>query len=152
MFERALGSDEENYLAHYYLAYTDYNLAVYFMQKKETEHNIYIIDEMVKLSEELQTTIFQGNLSEFGNLLHEGWMHKKKLASNVTNTVIDSYYEKARDAGAMGGKILGSGGGGFLLLYCKKNYQDSVRQALSDLRETTFGFEPLGSRIIFVSD
>ena len=79
-------------------------------------------------------------------------MLKKKLASGISSTEIDHYYEKAIQAGAVGGKLLGAGGGGFLLFYCEKENQNAVRKALADLKETPFNFEPQGSKIIYVSD
>ena len=75
-----------------------------------------------------------------------------KLASRISNSQIDDYYARARRAGAIGGKILGAGGGGFLLLYCDEEKQDQVRQALAELKECPFYFEPQGSKIIYVSD
>jgi D-glycero-alpha-D-manno-heptose-7-phosphate kinase len=65
---------------------------------------------------------------------------------------IDTVYEKARSAGAIGGKILGAGGGGFLLLYCEEQYQEKVRNALHGLRELSFTLEPQGSRIIYMEE
>ena len=85
-------------------------------------------------------------------MLHANWELKKKLSSNVSNELINKYYEKARVAGAIGGKVLGSGGGGFLLFYCEEEKQDNVRKALCDLKEAPFRFEQQGSRIIYVSD
>jgi len=98
----------------------------------------------------LKKTLENNDLTEFGNILHQGWLYKQKLASKITNPVINDYYEKARKAGAIGGKILGSGGGGFLLFYCEEKNQDKVREALSNLKETSFNFEPQGSKIIYV--
>ena len=121
-------------------------------QKKKTKKNLHILDKMVKLAKEMQVSLENNQLSRFGQQLHENWLLKQKLASKITNPMINKYYEKARKAGAVGGKILGGGGGGFLLLYCEKKNQDKVRQALKDLKETPFKFEPQGSRIIYVSD
>jgi D-glycero-alpha-D-manno-heptose-7-phosphate kinase len=97
-------------------------------------------------------TILQSgkSLDEFGQLLDEGWQLKKSLASGVTNGVIDDLYAKARQAGALGGKIAGAGGGGFLLLYVPPDKQSAVRQALNGLKETPFCFEPQGSKIVYV--
>ena len=89
------------------------------------------------------------DLTTFGELLHQGWELKKGLASGVSNPPLDEYYGAAREAGAIGGKISGAGGGGFLLLYCPLAAQDNVRQALSSLRELPFAFERDGSRIVF---
>ena len=119
-------------------------------QKKNININYTLLDKMVELSEELRNTLTNNDLKEFGNILHQNWLYKQKLASKITNPAINEYYKKARDAGAVGGKILGSGGGGFLLLYCQEENQNKVRQALSDLKETSFGFEPEGSKIVYV--
>lgn len=88
-------------------------------------------------------------LDEVGHILHEGWMYKKTLASTISNPYIDELYDRARQAGAIGGKVAGAGGGGFLLLYVPPERQESVRQALSDLRELPFGFSRDGSKIMF---
>jgi D-glycero-alpha-D-manno-heptose-7-phosphate kinase len=121
-------------------------------QKRKTPDNLPILDKMVRLSEELRKALINNDLTEFGNILHKGWVYKQKLATKITNPIINAYYEKARKAGAIGGKILGSGGGGFLLLYCEEQNQDKVRETLSELRESPFNFEPQGSKIIYISD
>lgn len=90
-----------------------------------------------------------GHVDALGELLHEGWELKKSLASQVTNRGIDSIYEVAREAGAVGGKITGAGGGGFLLLYCPHEKQDAVRAALRGLQELPFRLEHDGSKVIF---
>lgn len=92
------------------------------------------------------------SIDEFGVLLDESWKIKKSLASGITKPEIDEMYALAKNAGALGGKIAGAGGGGFLLLYVPKEKQDSVRSALTSLQETAFRFEPQGSKIIYVSD
>ena len=86
-------------------------------------------------------------LAEF---LHKGWLLKRQLTSGISNNKIDEYYEKAFNAGALGGKVLGAGGGGFLLFYCPGERQPKVREALSGLTLTKFSFEPEGSKIIYV--
>ncbi|MDO8435870.1 MAG: GHMP kinase, partial [bacterium] len=92
-------------------------------QNKNTENNLQNLDKMVDFAKELKRSLEQDNLDNFGNILHQGWMLKQKLANGITNPAIDDYYEKARKAGALGGKILGSGGGGCLLFYCDEKYQ-----------------------------
>jgi len=89
------------------------------------------------------------NHAEFGRLLDEGWQLKKNIGSGVSNPEIDDMYSRAIKAGAVGGKLLGAGGGGFLLLYVEPEKQDSVRSALSELLEVNFSFENNGSHIIF---
>jgi len=137
------------------LFYTGFNTqsdGILVEQKGKTPDNLPILAKMVGLSQELQKALINNDLTEFGNILHEGWLYKQKLASKITNPIINDYYEKARKARAVGGKILGSGGGGFLLLYCEQQNQNKVREALSDLREAPFNFEPGGSKIIYISD
>lgn len=86
----------------------------------------------------------------FGETLHQGWMLKKQLASGISNDKIDECYEKAIGAGALGGKVLGAGGGGFMLLYCPKPKQPQVKKVLNYLPDLKFSFEPEGSKIIYV--
>jgi D-glycero-alpha-D-manno-heptose-7-phosphate kinase len=85
-------------------------------------------------------------LDDFGSLLHDGWMEKKKLASSISNPHIDSMYESARRAGALGGKILGAGGGGYMLLYVPSvQARNNVRTALKEYRQFYFRFTDQGS-------
>ena len=88
------------------------------------------------------------SLDEFGAMLHEGWCLKRSVTDEITNDYLDSLYEKARAAGALGGKLLGAGGGGFLLFYVKPEKQEAVRRALSSLREVSFSFTDKGSELI----
>lgn len=104
-------------------------------------------DLALELRDSLNSNSFPDILGQF---LHKGWLLKKKLASDISNNKIDEYYEKALSAGALGGKIVGAGGGGFLLLYCPREKQLKVRQALSELTLTQFLLEPEGSKIIYV--
>jgi D-glycero-alpha-D-manno-heptose-7-phosphate kinase len=121
-------------------------------QKNKTSMNLGVLDKMVDLARELRDQLVCNKIDEIGNILHEGWLLKKKLANGISTPQIDEYYEKARKAGASGGKILGAGAGGFLLLYCDEKYQPKVREALKDLKESPFKFEPQGSKIIYVHD
>jgi len=89
-----------------------------------------------------------GFLKDFGNMLHETWQYKKQLSDKVTTSLIDETYQAARDAGAMGGKILGAGGGGFILFFVKPENQQAVKKALSKLIHVPFNFENTGSRIV----
>lgn len=88
-------------------------------------------------------------LSDFGALLHEAWMAKRSLSDAVSSPEIDSMYESARAAGALGGKITGAGGGGFLMLFVPPDRQAAVRESLGGLLHVPFEFEPGGSRVIF---
>lgn len=119
-------------------------------QKQMTKNNLAYLDKLVLLAEEMKNCLINNDFIKFGEMLHEGWVYKKKLACGITNPKIDGYYEKALKVGAIGGKVLGAGGGGFLLLYCEEKNQNKVREALSDLKETIFKFEPQGSKIIYI--
>ncbi len=88
------------------------------------------------------------NLRELGELLHESWMLKRELATSISTPAIDEIYETARATGAIGGKLLGAGGGGFVLLFVEPAKQPAVRQALSRLIEVDFKIEGSGSRVV----
>jgi len=118
-------------------------------QRSKTRDNLAILSKMVSLSGDLKTSLENSDLSKFGSMLRENWNYKKMLASEITNPIIDDYYNKAMSAGAVGGKILGSGGGGFLLFYCESQNQMRLRKVLPNLKEMPFDFEPEGSRIIY---
>lgn len=106
--------------------------------------------QLHSLVDRARTTLSSSEpLSRFGELLHTGWQIKRRFATTVSNTLIDDAYEAAIAAGALGGKLLGAGAGGFLLLFVPRSKQDSVRIALSGLKEVEFRFENEGSRVIF---
>ncbi|MBF0570609.1 MAG: GHMP kinase [Candidatus Omnitrophica bacterium] len=136
----------------FYTGITRISSSILKEQGQNTPKNIEHVNGLVELSRQLLKKLQANDLHGFGEILHEGWRLKKKLASGITNVEIDDYYEKALKAGAVGGKILGAGGGGFLLFYCEEYNQNSVRKALAGLKETPFNFEPQGSKIIYVHD
>lgn len=88
-------------------------------------------------------------LTGFGDLLHEAWLAKRSLSSSVSNKDVDSLYERARGAGAIGGKLTGAGGGGFLLLFAKPEKHEAIRAELSELIHVPFKFDFTGSQIIY---
>lgn len=89
------------------------------------------------------------DLDRFGHLLHEGWLVKRSLGTQISNDFVEHLYEEARAAGAIGGKLLGAGGGGFMLLFVRPRDQHRVREQLRHLIYVPFRFEFSGSRIIF---
>ncbi len=89
------------------------------------------------------------DISEFGKLLHESWQAKRSLSSRVSNPYVEELYQQAQSAGALGGKLMGAGGGGFLLLFVKPQDQPRVRERLSKLIHVPFRFEYSGSQTIF---
>ncbi len=86
------------------------------------------------------------------NYKNRGWHLKKKISKKISSEYIDSYYNKALKAGAIGGKLLGAGGGGFLLIYCPLKKQDNVRNALKGLFELKFNFDYEGSKVIYIGE
>lgn len=88
------------------------------------------------------------DLHEFGSMLQEAWEYKKSLSTGVTTTAIDDIYNRAIAAGAIGGKILGAGGGGFMLFFVSPENQPAVRKALNGFIEVPFQFEQEGSRVV----
>lgn len=102
-----------------------------------------MVDEAIQI---LQNT--NSPISEFGKLLHQSWLYKRRLSDLVSTPEIDTIYEAAVSAGATGGKILGAGGGGFLLLFVKPSLQSQVRDRLKHLVHVPFEFEDSGSRVV----
>jgi D-glycero-alpha-D-manno-heptose-7-phosphate kinase len=118
-------------------------------QKSNIRDKLSVLGEMKQMAVEARDELESGNVDVIGELLHESWLLKKQLASQISNEQLDEIYCLARKAGAIGGKISGAGGGGFLLLYCPYEKQDAVRLALAGLQELPFKLEPDGSKVIF---
>lgn len=116
---------------------------------KGVKLNTKILDRNKTLANLGSIALKEGKVSFIGEYMHEYWLLKKKLNKKVSSKQIDGMYRKARRAGATGGKILGAGGGGFLLLSVPESKRQSVRTALKDYRELRFRFDQYGSRIIF---
>ena len=107
---------------------------------------------MVAIARQLRRALSDNDLRSFGELLHQGWLEKRKLAGGISSPQIDAWYETARRHGAIGGKILGAGGGGFLLLHAPPEKHAQISSALPKLKPIDFRFEPQGSKIIFVEN
>ena len=88
------------------------------------------------------------SIEEFGDLLHQAWLIKRRLSDKVTTSEIDEIYERARKAGALGGKLLGAGGGGFLLLFARPEDQPRIREDLKHLIHAPVNFDESGSRVV----
>lgn len=120
------------------------------MQRMEAGQIFLQLHKLHSLAQQGVEVLCNGySLDNFGDLLHQAWMIKRELSDMVSNPFIDNAYERARCAGAIGGKLLGAGNGGFLLLYVKPYSQTDVRKALADIQEVSFHFENQGSRLIF---
>ena len=107
--------------------------------------------KMCGLARDMKEALENNDISSFGKILDEGWQLKKELASGIANPAIDEAYEIAMKNGALGGKLLGAGGGGFLLFYCEEEKQDKLKKAIG-LRELDFSFERDGTGVIYIGD
>jgi len=108
--------------------------------------------KMVELARALKAELEENNTDAFGEIIHENWTLKRSLTGGVSNGMIDNWYARARKAGAIGGKLLGAGSGGFLMFYAPRERHEAIARALSELRRVDMRFEPQGSKIIFVHD
>jgi D-glycero-alpha-D-manno-heptose-7-phosphate kinase len=102
-----------------------------------------MVDEAVAILAESRVS-----MDEFGKLLDLGWKYKRSLSDRVSTPEIDQIYEEAKKAGAIGGKILGAGGGGFMLLFAKPERHAAIRERLKDLVHVNFKFDDSGSRVV----
>lgn len=112
-------------------------------KKVELKAMFEMVDEALKI------LTGGGSLADFGKLLHEGWQLKRGLTDKISNPQIDEIYTAAREAGALGGKLLGAGGGGFILLFARPEDQPRIKEKLKNLLHVPFRFENGGSQIIF---
>jgi D-glycero-alpha-D-manno-heptose-7-phosphate kinase len=118
-------------------------------QKKNINGRLGILKEMKHMTFIARDELLAGHMDAFGQLLNESWQLKKQLASQISNGNLDEIYQAARRAGAIGGKIAGAGGGGFLLLYCPFDRREAVRDALGSLQEVPIQLESDGTKVIF---
>jgi D-glycero-alpha-D-manno-heptose-7-phosphate kinase len=122
-------------------------------QSAGTRDKMSVLREMRDLAGEMRNAIGGGGgIDEFARLLHEGWLLKRSLGFGISTGSVDTWYEQARKLGAQGGKLLGAGGGGFLLVMAPPERHNLIRDALGNPRELTFGIDRRGGRVIFISD
>lgn len=112
-------------------------------KKRELTYMYQMVEEAINILNK------KNDILEFGKLLNETWKLKRMLSNKISTPAIDNIYERALEAGAVGGKLLGAGGGGFMLLFVSPEKQQKVREALKDLLEVKFNFENGGSQIIY---
>lgn len=121
-------------------------------QSEGTSGKLRVLREMRDLASEMRSVISgRGNVDEFARLLHCGWELKRSLGFGISDERVDGWYDAARKAGAQGGKLLGAGGGGFVLLLAPPERHEAIREALGRPREIDLRIDRLGSRIIFIS-
>lgn len=118
-------------------------------QKSNISNRRLVLDQLRQMAYTARAELNSGNVDVIGELLNQSWRLKTQLASGISNGNLDGMLESALRAGAVGGKITGAGGGGFLLLYCPLEKRENVRLALSALREIPIRLEPDGSKVIF---
>ena len=123
-------------------------------QKRDTKADDATVVESLHRTKEMgyrvKEYLISGNLEKFGLLLHEHWENKKRRSGAISNQVIDKWYEAAREAGALGGKMIGAGGGGFLMLYSPVRKKGSVRKAMATagLKEICYNFDFQGAKVM----
>lgn len=118
-------------------------------QKANTGDHLKQLDGIRELALELRPALERGDSDRLGTILHVSWQLKRELASGISDSAIDEMYALARGHGAMGGKICGAGGGGFLLTYCPLDRQDTLMEGMAGYRRMPFALEPDGSKVIF---
>lgn len=123
-------------------------------QKKNSsqDEKFNALKQMVSYVYDMRDILYNGRLNDFGKLLHENWILKQRLASKISNPEINEIYDAGLANGATGGKLLGAGGGGFMLFYCEKPKQAKLIEALKKYETIDFKFERDGSKIIYFAD
>lgn len=141
-------------LLMYYTGTTHSASALLKEQNKEMQNlsKRQVIGKMVEMAYELKQVLESNNIDDFGRILHEGWLLKKSISNGISNLVIDELYNTGLQAGALGGKLLGAGGAGFVLFYVPEERQASFRHQMSNYIELPFGFENYGSKIIYTNE
>ena len=111
-----------------------------------------VMHKMVEMAYELKDVLEHNQIDDFGRILNEGWLLKRSLANSISNTLVDTLYNSGIEAGALGGKLLGAGGAGFVLFYCPEEKQTAFREKMSAYTEMPFKFENYGSKIIYMNE
>ncbi len=134
----------------FFTGFSRFSSEIASSQAKNIEDKLTELKEMQYLVDDAQNILTsKANLDEFGRMLDYTWKLKRGLTSSITNDSIDGLYKTAINAGAAGGKLLGAGGGGFLLFYVEKDKQLKVKEALKDYLYIPFEFENSGTKVIY---
>jgi D-glycero-alpha-D-manno-heptose-7-phosphate kinase len=144
----------QNALLFYFTGFPRYSSEIAKEQIKKIPDNLKALKEMREMVDEAIKALnsHKDFINDFGKLLHESWQLKRGLSPSISNDRIDQIYETAIRAGAMGGKICGAGGGGFILFLVPPEKKQKVKEALKKLMLVPFRFENLGSHVIFYSE
>jgi D-glycero-alpha-D-manno-heptose-7-phosphate kinase len=155
ILERSVRTALEDRLLLFYTGITRKAGDVLTEQRNNLRADPRRIEALLRMRDQadrLREALHSARLHELGEILHEGWVLKKSLASAISSGPLDEIYTTARSSGASGGKILGAGGGGFFLFYVEPERQDAVIKSLSNLRRVEFRLERQGTRIIYAGD
>lgn len=139
----------EDHLMLYFTGFTRFASEIAQHQIKNIPNKTKELTTMQQLTEEAMRVLSDSEITEFGKLLHESWLLKRSLSDKITTPVVDEIYNTAMNNGALGGKLLGAGGGGFVLLFVEPDKQAHIRAKLNKFLEIPFRFEDQGSQIIF---
>ena len=121
-------------------------------QEMSKEDKRLVVKKMVDMAYELKSVLQNNQIDDFGRILHEGWLLKQSISSGISNENISNLYNKGLEAGALGGKLLGAGGSGFILFYCPKEKQADFRSSMAQYKELPFKFDNTGSKIIYLPE
>lgn len=141
-------------LLMFYTGTTHSASAILKDQNKQMEHQDKraVMKQMVDMAYQLREVLEKNQIDDFGRILHEGWLLKKSISTGISNPIIDELYAAGLQAGALGGKLLGAGGAGFVLFYCPEEKQSTFRKAMKNYCELPFKFENYGSKIIYMNE
>ena len=141
----------EDNLMLYFTGFSRFSSDIASAQVKATKDKTAELLEMLQLVDVAEEILEnrRGDLDEFGRLLHETWRLKRGITNKISSDFLDEIYNKAMRNGALGGKLLGAGGGGFFVFYVPKDRQNQVREALSDLLYIPFSFENSGTEVMY---
>lgn len=133
----------------FFTGFSRFSFSIQVEHEKAIKDKTAQLREVLSLVDVAEQYLISGDLDDFGRMLDHTWQLKRGINHSVTTDFIDHYYNVARSAGALGGKLLGAGGGGFLLFYVQQERQEAVRQSLNELMEVPFEFETGGTRILY---
>ena len=141
--------DLKSYMMIFFTGRTRQAGSILQEQKENIKSKNEILKKMARQAEEGRQLLVRGKIDQLGKLLDQGWKLKRQLASRISDPEIDKLYAAAKKAGAIGGKISGAGGGGFLTLFVPTGKREAVRKALNGLKEMPIGLSRDGSKVIF---
>ena len=139
----------ESNLMLVFTGFTHFSGEISKEQKSNIPTTLDKLHKMKSLVDEAENILVNGDIDDFGRLLHQTWQYKRTLSNSISNWQIDSIYDRAIKGGALGGKILGAGGGGFMLLYATPENQEKIKSLLSDLKFIPFSFDYTGTKILY---